>query len=224
MDEVASQQGRTVLLVSHQMGMITSLCRRAILLQDGSIVREGSPTEVVAAYYAQDGNRPYAVDYSMVAKKPGDAFATLLAAAIIDATGHETGEIDIRSDFEIVMRYALHGEQPKPPAAQLHFYNAQGVLAFATVAEPPSKTEEGVYESRCKMPGNFLNNDTYFVDVALAYYHAALHVSFHERNALTFVVHDPIEETLNTRSRSGYSGAVGGVIRPILPWSTKRCA
>ena len=45
MQEVASEQGRTVLFVSHQMGMITSLCQRALLLEGGRIVFDGSAAE-----------------------------------------------------------------------------------------------------------------------------------------------------------------------------------
>ena len=49
MGDVA-KHGRTVLLVSHNMGAITQLCGRAMLLEHGRIVKEGRPDEVVARY------------------------------------------------------------------------------------------------------------------------------------------------------------------------------
>jgi lipopolysaccharide transport system ATP-binding protein len=49
MDDV-SKQGRTVLFVSHNMGVLQTLCQRGILLQDGSITADGPISEVVARY------------------------------------------------------------------------------------------------------------------------------------------------------------------------------
>ena len=49
MDEV-TRSGRTVLLVTHSMGMVRRLCRRAILMTGGRIDKIG-PAEEVAAHY-----------------------------------------------------------------------------------------------------------------------------------------------------------------------------
>ncbi len=49
MDEI-SKGGRTVLFVSHNMGMINSLCENAILLHMGQIASHGNATEIVQKY------------------------------------------------------------------------------------------------------------------------------------------------------------------------------
>jgi lipopolysaccharide transport system ATP-binding protein len=49
MSEVAGQ-GRTVLLVSHNIGAVMSLCTRALMLRRGSLVEDGRPAEVVQSY------------------------------------------------------------------------------------------------------------------------------------------------------------------------------
>ena len=49
MDDVA-QEGRTVLFVSHNMGILQSLCKRGLLLQHGTVSADGTITEVVDAY------------------------------------------------------------------------------------------------------------------------------------------------------------------------------
>lgn len=51
MDDV-TQSGRTVLLVTHSLSMVTQLCRRAILLTGGRITKMGSAEEVVNHYDA----------------------------------------------------------------------------------------------------------------------------------------------------------------------------
>lgn len=42
------QEGRTIIIVSHSLGQIVELCDRAILLNHGEIVFDGSPREAVA--------------------------------------------------------------------------------------------------------------------------------------------------------------------------------
>lgn len=56
MQDVATE-GRTVLIVSHQLEMIQSLCSRVIWLDRGGLVEDGAPAEVVAKYL----NRVYEI-------------------------------------------------------------------------------------------------------------------------------------------------------------------
>lgn len=49
MGEVA-KKGRTVLLVSHNLGVIRQVCQRAIVLNKGEIVYEGKPAEAISHY------------------------------------------------------------------------------------------------------------------------------------------------------------------------------
>lgn len=44
------EDGRTIVLISHDLGAIQRLCRRAILLHQGKLVMTGPPSEVVAHY------------------------------------------------------------------------------------------------------------------------------------------------------------------------------
>jgi len=50
LNNVATSEGRTVLFVSHDMTAILSLCQRAVLLESGRIVAEGSTDDVVQNY------------------------------------------------------------------------------------------------------------------------------------------------------------------------------
>ena len=55
MQAANSQQGRTVLFVSHNMAMIQQLCGRAILLHEGSLVGDGDTGEIIHDYMADAG-------------------------------------------------------------------------------------------------------------------------------------------------------------------------
>jgi lipopolysaccharide transport system ATP-binding protein len=56
-DEVSRQEGRTVLLVSHNMAAITELAGRALLLDAGSVVVDGSVAEAVSTYLAKGARK-----------------------------------------------------------------------------------------------------------------------------------------------------------------------
>jgi lipopolysaccharide transport system ATP-binding protein len=50
MDEVSKSEGRTVLFVSHQMGMIAQLCKQSILLNAGKVMMIDETSRVINAY------------------------------------------------------------------------------------------------------------------------------------------------------------------------------
>jgi lipopolysaccharide transport system ATP-binding protein len=50
MDSVAHEQGRTVLLVSHNMAAVQQLCGRALLVQGGCLAGDGEPAALVRKY------------------------------------------------------------------------------------------------------------------------------------------------------------------------------
>jgi lipopolysaccharide transport system ATP-binding protein len=52
MDEVSRREGRTVLVVSHNMGVITSLCSKALWLDHGGLRQQGTPQTVAGQYLA----------------------------------------------------------------------------------------------------------------------------------------------------------------------------
>ena len=70
MGDVA-RAGRTVVLVSHQLGQIRRLCRRAVWVDGGQIRRDGPASEVVSAYEAamSAGDRSSPSRVNGVAKK-----------------------------------------------------------------------------------------------------------------------------------------------------------
>ena len=57
MRDVASD-GRTVVFVSHNLGAIQRLCERALLLEGGRLVADGSPSDVVARYMSAGAAGP----------------------------------------------------------------------------------------------------------------------------------------------------------------------
>ena len=225
MGEVASE-GRTVIFVSHNMGMITSLCSRALLLDEGQVTTQGTASDTVLVYFSRGRFSPSSVEFGRNGRRVGDDLATLLEAHIEDQEGNTTAEVDIRTPFKVKMRYQLHQRVPKPPYPNFHFFDARGEYAFVSGGNNyvgANGIETGIYEAECVIPGYLLNNGTYFIGLALTFTHQGIHVSFYEKDALSVSVRDPIDETLD-ELRNGYSGSIPGPVRPRLEWQIEKVA
>src|SRR5688500_12574647 len=108
LDDVA-RGGRTVLFVSHNIGVVQALCNRAILLQNGSIFMDNNAAETVGAYLRKlEG---YA----------GQELATRLdrsGKGLVRIT-HVDISIDANSPPSILStgrpaRFTFHVDQPRP--------------------------------------------------------------------------------------------------------------
>jgi lipopolysaccharide transport system ATP-binding protein len=53
-----SESGRTVIFISHQMGYVNELCHRTVLLDRGTIQRQGPTGEIIKYYQSLLGNSP----------------------------------------------------------------------------------------------------------------------------------------------------------------------
>lgn len=93
MDEVATQEGRTVLFVSHHAAMITALCSRAIRLEKGRLVDDGPSNEVIERYQnemieqSSDGSREHRSERHKVSVSQ--------VRAAVAPNGQETHDLDI---------------------------------------------------------------------------------------------------------------------------------
>jgi lipopolysaccharide transport system ATP-binding protein len=54
MQDISREGGRTVLFVSHNMGAISQLCNRAILLKNGSVIGQGDVETIVRSYLKEN--------------------------------------------------------------------------------------------------------------------------------------------------------------------------
>jgi len=215
--ENAGREGRTVLFVSHSMPTITSLCDRAILLESGRVATMGPTSEVVMHYYTKGQTSPGSADFSN--KLVGDAYVRLLKGEVKNSNGRAILEINIDEPVTVEMTFDVLENNAPELVPNFHFYTAGGECAFVSVSDIRQDYPAGKYSAICHVPGNFLNEGTYFIGLAMTSFTSGVAIHFFERNALSFNVCDPLE---NVSTRSGWAGAIPGTVRPKLPWETFR--
>jgi lipopolysaccharide transport system ATP-binding protein len=109
MHDVAGE-GRTVLLVSHQMGMITRLCHRAILLSAGRIVASGSTESVVDAYRAQMNAEAKGAATTFDADPAKEA--QILGVTALDGEGEASASLPHDQSWMIRLDYVVRRPVP----------------------------------------------------------------------------------------------------------------
>src|SRR4029077_764567 len=63
MEDVAANEGRTVIFVSHDMDAICRLCSRCILLRQGEIEKSGNTAAVVVVLLGEEQQQPPVIDF-----------------------------------------------------------------------------------------------------------------------------------------------------------------
>jgi lipopolysaccharide transport system ATP-binding protein len=193
MREVATQ-GRTILLVSHNMSSVRELCDRALLLDEGQLVAEGAPGEVISRHLSAGGHEVSVQRWENPDRAPGDEFVRLTAVRLKEGEGDSApGHFMCNEAVEVEISYRVL--KPSFVVSEFSVVNEEGRALFLAGEfqdefwQGKSK-EAGEYAVTTRIPGNFLNEGHYTIDVDLISYSKKLHARV--PSVLQFAVHDTL--------------------------------
>lgn len=217
MEEVASE-GRTIIFVSHNVAAVTRLCNRCLLLEQGTVVRDGSTYDVVNTYLRSELATSASREWSS-ADAPGDNVVRLRAVRVRSLEGQVAETFDIRRPIGIEVVFdVLEGGQVLTP--NLHVFDEIGVNLFISHDVDPAwrcrPRPPGRYTSIAWIPGNLLAEGTMIVGAAITTL-SPQNVRLYERDAIAFHV---VDSTDGDSARGDYGGPLPGVVRPLLKWET----
>ena len=213
--------GRTVLFVSHNMQTVSQLCDRVLLMEHGTVVRDGPAADVVAHYLQTSAGAGSTRTWDDLESAPGDDLVKLRAVRIVDRDGETVDYVDVRDPvgIELTFRVLRDGAAVLPKIKLV----ADGRIAFNAMDVDPRWNEPstpGEYVATAWIPGNLLNEGLVSIDAAVCSIGSPKlrhHVSVHE--AVSFHVQDPVE---GDSARGAFTGQWRGVVRPLLDWSAER--
>jgi lipopolysaccharide transport system ATP-binding protein len=218
--EDVGQQGRTVLLVSHNMAAITRMCGRAILISQGKVVKDG-PSSEVASVYLGSGLAATAIrEWSNLTTAPGGKVARLCSVRVRSEDGQITDTMDIRRPVSIEIEYEVleSGHKLLP---YIQFHTQEGIMAFeASDLDRRWRSQprpRGRWVSIVCVPGNLLSEGILFASPGLIT-RDPVSTQFFVRAAVAFHIIDTLE---GDSARGDWNGNFSGVVRPILKWSTE---
>ena len=218
--EDVGQQGRTVIFVSHSMTAVTRLCDRAILLDEGGLLKDGPSPQVVSSYLNSGAGTAAAQEWPTLSRAPGNEFVRLRAMRVRTEEGHIVEVADIREPIGIEIEYeVLQPEKLLIPF--LYITNGEGIRVFSAVDQDPDwrgrPRSVGRYTSTAWIPGNLLSEGMFFAgSVVRSPERRILH--FHAPEAVAFQVVDSLD---GNSARADYGGPMLGIVRPMLKWQTQ---
>lgn len=149
-----SGQGRTVLFVSHQLGMINSLCDTGILLKKGTMAFQGSANEAVSFYVSNIDSNSENPSFKKFPQRENTK-AQLLSARITNEANVEKNNFDVFEQIIVELEYTIN-ENLTGIVLGLNIDRNGDIYAcsFDTDenAEKLKQREKGKYITRVKLP------------------------------------------------------------------------
>jgi lipopolysaccharide transport system ATP-binding protein len=217
MGEVASQQGRTVFFVSHNMGAIRALCEQAILIHGGQLTHHGTPDEVIRKYLSvtvPTGNG----GLGEISWKPGDAPGNdEIALEHVRLFGDDCSTLEIfTADQPIGVEIHYHVKR-RIQGHRFHLLlkTQEGELAFAAtdhIFQPESQLP-GHYKTTGTIPARLLNCRTYLIAVGCSIAGERWLIPDHE--CLSFTVSGVGNQA------SHFPEVWPGVVCPAIDWKVE---
>jgi lipopolysaccharide transport system ATP-binding protein len=165
MEDVAANEGRTVIFVSHDMDAICRLCSRCILLRQGEIEKSGNTADVVAVYLGGEQQQTPVIEFP-----PRDTEASFRSAGLYGPddqakTSFSSSEpVLLKCAFKVQRR--IEGLQLS--FAVLSFKREQIFYSTLSMADPPISVEApGEYNIAAAIPRRLLLPGRYSINLAL---------------------------------------------------------
>ncbi len=119
MEDMIKRQGRTVLLVSHNIRQVERICNRVILLDHGKILEDGNPTKICNLFYIRSDEQ---IKHNLAASSMARTAARnetsgevqLLGVSILDKNGIPTDKIPLNADITVVLEYLAQKAMTNP--------------------------------------------------------------------------------------------------------------
>jgi lipopolysaccharide transport system ATP-binding protein len=215
MGDVA-KEGRTVVLVSHDMTNISVLCDSAILLAGGRIGMQGPAKDVIEFYVNQDTNRLSSIHWELD-DAPGDDGVKIIGISLNDANGRNVDSYSLMEPVTVSLDYVV-----VEPGARLNpviaVKNVLGTTVFSTANyEDPIWGDRmyapGHYRACCIVPPHVLNEGTYPIDAFVVEETRLVRAT--AESAVEYSIYD------DGSTRGGYVGPWTGIARPRCTWSVQ---
>jgi lipopolysaccharide transport system ATP-binding protein len=201
-----SGSGRTVLFVSHNMEAVKSLCDRVIYLENGSVVMDGEPGEVIECYLQKQSTSLHQQVFNYE-DAPGNEFVRLRSIRLSPKREDGKNMLTVKSPLQIEMEY-WNEQDAVATNLSLHLFAATGECVFNIITQLPVPIlGKGLQKASCLIPGDLLNTGVFSVSIMVVKDTSVPLYNFED--LLTFEIE---EERVSTN----WHGKFPGFVRPII--------
>jgi lipopolysaccharide transport system ATP-binding protein len=196
-----SQQGRTVIFVSHNLVAVKSLCTKGIVMDQGKLVFSGSADEAVESYMNANASK---VKPSTVFSSPDDAIGNEFIK--IKSITVQPEKLFITDAIQLDFSFWNFTDELKFNVS-FDVIDVFGEVVFGSGNEFSSINNVG--SASCLIPSNLMNDGIYSIHV---YVHTAgMRKLYDFMDIVSFEVFDK-------ERNHAYYGKINGAVRPKLTW------
>ena len=172
MGEVATQHGRTVIFVSHNMAAIRTLCESAMLIDGGRLTMQGKPGEVISHYLSATVGKEDECQGQIAwpgEDAPGNDEICLRQIRLLNPQGQAQSLFEADQSIAVEIHYEVK-RKVRGMRFQLLLLTQEGEVAFAATDHLYQEESQlpGRYSTTGKIPGQLLNRRTYVISVSCA--------------------------------------------------------
>ena len=134
--EDVGKEGRTVLFVSHNIGMIRSLCQRCILLSGGTVIQDEVTESVLATYLSiigLDEATNGEIYWPLNSDAPGGSEMKLRSIRLLGTTGEPQSTFDVEKPITVEISYEIF-QSLRGMRIVMHLMTQEDIIAFASSA------------------------------------------------------------------------------------------
>jgi lipopolysaccharide transport system ATP-binding protein len=201
-------QGRTVILVSHTMPTISSLCQKVIWLDAGRVKMIGETGKVVSAYLSEGAKREISWSPRVKERFPLNYETVFVARG---DTGESIDPIPADAPVDVVLDFLI--DQPLVAGrVEVRVASEMGEVLFTTtsadnLAQQVHEWTQGRHRFRCRIPANFLAPGVYQISVS------------EPRGGYDIVRDSVLSFTISEENSLSARDARPGRIAPLLEWT-----
>ena len=210
MEEV-SNEGRTVLFVSHNMNAIQRLCKKSILLSNGKLIKIGNSQEIIGSYLDIYDSKSGAIKWHKGLALSTKSDIRFFSIKTFSQAGVPTSDFLRNETIKLEIEYKIYRTLVNPQIGFYISHTSNCNLTFQSYEvdnkENRTKRLPGSYKSTCEIPANLLNTGKYYISV-----YAEVDNTIQVRDL--FILKINIKNVDSEKIRP-----CNGTIRPILQWS-----
>jgi lipopolysaccharide transport system ATP-binding protein len=114
MEDMIKRQGKTVLLVSHNIRQVERLCSRVMLMDHGKLLLDGMAHEVCNAFYGQSDKKIKVQAAAAKSNISTTGEVDLMDFFFTDVMGQRTDTVKFGGDFKVTLRIRANKPLSKP--------------------------------------------------------------------------------------------------------------
>ena len=204
---ISTEEGKTILFVSHNIQTIRNICDRALVLDKGKLLASGDPESVLASYVKMTREQFLGTDYTKHSTLPGNENIRVHRVELIPNYMNQFHTIDVRTALRIRFEFDYQVEETGNLMVSLQVFSNAGELIFELASEK-YVFQNGLVKGESMIPGNFLNDGLY--NISLVFVKNSITRLFYFESCLTFDVED-------YKDSGDWQGKWAGVVRPNFP-------